>query len=88
MSKVEIEPPLWRGVVVLCDGRRRYLGPYTFKVGATQAINRLLNQDERDNSVIRVPTTEDAWGPFTELPNPHWRRGQFWYETATKWERV
>jgi hypothetical protein len=88
MAKVEVEPKLWRGVVVLCNGSRHFYGPYNFRCGATQAINRTLNEDERANSVIRVPTTEDTWGPFAEFPNPHWRRGTSWYETATKWERA
>lgn len=87
MFKVQSEPILWRGVVVFCDGRRVYLGPYNYQVGATQAINRALNEDERINSVIRVPQTGDLWGPFDEHPNRDWRRGQFWYETATKWDR-
>lgn len=89
MSARRVEPPLWRGVVRFSDGRVDYLGPYNFKVGATQAINRALNDDEKYRSVIRVPKdTTEPYGPYEEFPNPHWRRGTFHYETATRWDPV
>lgn len=88
MQRHEVDPPIWRAVVQLCDGRRRYYGPYPTRGGATQAGRKALREDEEWNSILRLPDPDapaDQPWRTVEHPNPAWKPGKMWHEIATDW---